>query len=146
MLRQIRDMLDRLIAELPPGTATLNVRPVQKGRGTVIEIVPANPESADFGVHCDESDFFSFSFGKVSGWEWPYERRYQYDEKDTFAEVEEMSRAIVAGNCEEVRRWFSRTGRIFVEGYTYKMTDLPKFPRPPFGTTRYAPYVGHGSR
>ena len=145
MLREIRELFERLVSELPPGTAAVNVTPVPKGGGTVVEIRPANAESADFGVHCDESDVFSFSFGKVSGWEWPYERRYRYDEKDTLAEVEEMSRAVIAGNCEEVRRWFSRTGRIFVEGYTYTMTDLPKIPRPPFGTTRYAPYVRHGT-
>lgn len=142
MLREISQLFERLIAELPPGTATLNITPVSKGRGTVVEILPANPRAADFGVHCDECDIFSFSFGKLSGWEWPYERRYRYDEKSTLAEVEEMSRAIIAGDCEEIRRWFSRTGRIFVEGYTYKMTDLPKIPRSPFGTIRYAPYVG----
>ena len=147
MLQQIREMFERLVAELPPGTAAVNVQPVQKGGGTVVEMMPANPKSADFRVHCDESDFFSFSFGKVSGWEWPYERRYRYGEKNTLAEVEEMSRAIIAGDCEEVRRGFSRTGRIFVGGYTYKMTDLPKVPRRPFGTIRYAPFVvGDGNR
>jgi hypothetical protein len=144
MLQQIRELFERLVAELPPGTATVVLTPVPKGRGTVVEILPASPESVDFGVHCDESDIFSFSLGKVSGWEWPYERRYRYDEKDALAEVEEMSRAIIAGNCEEVRRWFCRSARIFVDGYTYKMTDLPKVPRPPFGTVHYAPYVGHG--
>lgn len=130
---------------LPRGTAAVNITPVQEGGGTVVEILPVNPECADFGVHCDESDVFSFSFGKVSGWEWPYERRYRYDEKDTLAEVEEMSRAIIAANCEEVRHWFSRTGRIFVEGYTYKMTDLPKVPRPPFGTTATLPMLVTGT-
>ena len=65
------------MAELPPGAAAVNVTPVQKGGGTFVDVLPANPESDDFGVHCDESDFFCFSFGKVSGWEWPYERRYR---------------------------------------------------------------------
>jgi hypothetical protein len=141
MLRELTALFESLLYEMPAGTAALNVYGVPRGGGTVIELKPANAAAARFGVHCDESDLFSFSFGRVSGWEWPYERRYRNNEKDTLAEIEEMSRAVIAGKCEETRRWFSRTGRIFVEGYTYEMTDLPKVPRPPFGTTRYAPYV-----
>lgn len=44
MLQQIREMFERLVTELPPGTADVNVKPAQKGGGTVIEMVPANPE------------------------------------------------------------------------------------------------------
>jgi hypothetical protein len=141
MVQAITALFERLVAELPPNTATLNLYQVPRGGGTFIELKPTNPAAADFGVHCDGTEVFSFSFGVLSQWEFPYERRYRKDEKDTITEIEEMSRAVVAGKCEVIRRWFSLTGRIYVEGYTYEVTDVPMLPRPPFGTRSYAPYV-----
>jgi hypothetical protein len=107
----------------------------------VVDLKPANPRAADFGVHCDDFEIYSFSFGRLSQWEFPYERRYRNNEKDVVSEIEEMCRAVIAGNCEERRGWFSMRGRIYVGDYTYNVTNLPIFPKPPFGTRRYAPYV-----
>jgi len=52
-----------------------------------------------------------------------------------------MARAVIAGKCDETRGLFSLTSRVYVEGYTYKVVDLPMLPIPPFGTRRYAPYA-----
>ncbi len=141
MLAEVRDMFERLAGELPPGIATVNVYEVPNKSGTVIELKPTNPAAADFGVHCDDSDLYSFSFGSLSQWEFPYERRYRKDEKDILTEVEEMSRAVIAGRCQEKRNWFSLQGSINVGDYTYKVTNMPMVPVPPFGTRHFAPYV-----
>jgi hypothetical protein len=145
MIAELTALFEQLVSELPPGTATLNLRQLPRNAGTVIELNPTNPAAADFGVLCDDVDVFNFSFGPISTWEFPYERRYRNGEKDVLKEIEEMSRAIIAGRCEVTRRWFSMTGRIYVEGYTYQVTDMPMIPRPPFGTHCYAPYADDAS-
>jgi hypothetical protein len=66
--------------------------------------------------------------------------------KDVVTEIEEMSRAIMAGNCELARGPFSLTSKIHVGDYTYKVTDFPMFPIPPFWTRRYASYAPITSR
>jgi hypothetical protein len=141
MRNDIKTLFERLLHELPRDTATLDIRPVPRNGGAVIELKPAKPAAADFGVHCDDFEVYSFGFGPMSQWEFPYERRYRKGEKDILTEIEEMSRAIIAGKCEVTRHWFSLTGRIYAEGYTYETKDLPMFPRPPFGTRRYASYT-----
>jgi hypothetical protein len=142
MVAELTALFERLISELPEGAATLNVYQAPPGSGaTVIELKPNNAAAASFGVHCDDFDLFSFSFGVLSTWEFPYERRYRKGEKNILTEIEEMSRAVIAGNCEITRRWFCLTGRIYAEGYKYETTDLPMIPRPPFGTRRYAPFA-----
>lgn len=141
MIKRLKELFERLAAELPPGTASLNVYDVQGNQGTVVELIPANPACADFGVHAEDiSDFADFSFGRAT-WEFPYDRRYRNQEKDIITEIEEMSRAVIAGNCEVKRRPFWATSCIRVGAYTYSVSDLPMFPIPPFGTLRYAPYV-----
>jgi hypothetical protein len=141
MVKRLTELFERLAAELPPGTASLNVYDVQRGKGTVVGLRPANPACADFGVHAEDiSDIVDFFFGQAT-WEFPYERRYQNGEKDIITEIEEMSRAVIAGNCEVKRRPFWATSCIHVGEYTYSVSDLPMFPIPPFGTRRYAPYV-----
>ncbi len=58
-----------------------------------------NPAAADFGVYLDDFDVYSFSFGQRSYWDFPYQRRYRNDEKGVLTDIEEMSRAVIAGNC-----------------------------------------------
>ena len=87
-----------------------------------------------YGVEVDNVGF------DIHYWEFPYERRYRAGEKDVHTEIEEMARAVVAGNCEQERRRFSVIGRINVDDYTYAVKDIPKFCKPPIGTRRYAPY------
>ncbi len=112
----------------------------QHTAGASILVKPTNPASADFGVHADDFELYSFGFGPRSQWEFPWERRYRNDEKDILAEVEEMARAVIAGNCELRRGLFWLTAKIHVGDYTYRVTDLPMFGIP-FSKRHYAPYV-----
>jgi hypothetical protein len=140
VIKRLIELFERLAAELPPGTAFLNVYDAEGGQGTVVEIRPTNPACADFGVHAEEaSDIVDFSFG-LATWEFPYERRYRNGEKGIITEIEEMSRAVIAGNCEVRRRPFWATSCIHVGEYSYRVSDIPMFPIPPFGTKRFAPY------
>jgi hypothetical protein len=107
MVLKVRALFDRLLGELPQGTANLNIRPAPGVDGATVELRPSNPAAASFGVHCDHFEIYSFSFGSRSQWEFPYERRYRKGEKDLLAEVEEISRAIMAGDCEEKLGWLS---------------------------------------
>jgi hypothetical protein len=144
MLERLQLLFDRLMGELPQSAATLNVYRVPKGDGTVIELLPANRHSASFGVHVDEEGigYLDFSFGRLGTWELPQEGRNQKaSAEELLLEVEQMSRAVIAGKCEETRGMFSLTSRIHVDGYTYKVVDLPMLPIPPFGTRKYAPFV-----
>jgi len=135
------ELFERLAAELPPRAASVTVRSVQKGAGTVVTLIPANSEAADFSVHLEEGlDLVDFSFGHGT-WELPFEGRYSNGKKDNLAEVEEMARAIIAGNCDVKRVLFWVTSRIHVEGFTYGVNDLPVFSAPPYRLRRYAPYV-----
>jgi len=121
------------------GVAGGNSCPQVKGQSW--SFGPANPACADFAVHVEDgSDIVDFSFG-LATWEFPYERRYRNGGKDILTEIEEMSRALIAGNCEMRRRPFWATSCIHVGEYTYSVSDIPRFPIPPFGTRRYAPYV-----
>jgi hypothetical protein len=117
------------------------VGPVPRYGGTVVELNPTNLAAAHFGVHGDDAEVYSFSFGVRSQWEFPHERRYRKGEKDILTEIEEMSRAVIAGRCKGRRGWFSLNGSISVGDYTYKITNLPMLPIPPFWTRSYAPYA-----
>ena len=135
---EVTALFERLVAELPAGTAAVHVR--QHSAGTSIDVKPANPASADFRVHADEFELCSFGFGPRSQWEFPWERRYRKGEKDVVTEIEEMARAVIAGNCELKRGLFWLTAKIHVGDYTYKVTDVPMFGIP-FSERRYAPYA-----
>jgi hypothetical protein len=143
MIEQLKSLFERLVAELPAGTAKINIYRVPRGDGSVIEVLPSNQQSASFGVHVDDSvEYVDFSFGRIGTWELPQEgRNHQARAEQIVQEVEQMARAVVAGKCDETRGLFSLTSRVYVEGYTYKVVDLPMLPIPPFGTRRYAPFA-----
>jgi hypothetical protein len=137
---EVESLFQRLAQELPVHAANIRVYDVPGGGGGV-ELTPTNPAAARISVFADDSAVYTFSFGLRSYWEFPFERRYRYDEKSVIAEIEEMSRAVLAGHCEEIRGLVSISGRIHVCEYTYKTTTLPIFRLPRFGTRRYAPYA-----
>src|SRR5215469_6433718 len=144
MLEPFKSLFEMLVAELPPGSARVNVYRVPRGDGTVIEVLPANKKSAPFGVHLDDggAGYLDFSFGRIGTWELPHEGRNDKAEvKQLVVEVEQMSRAVIAGSWDETRRLFALTSRIYVDGFTYKVVNLPMLLLPPFGTRRFAPYV-----
>jgi|HubBroStandDraft_1064217.scaffolds.fasta_scaffold56041_2 hypothetical protein len=147
MIEQFKSLFEMLVAELPPDTAKVNVYRVPRGDGSVIEVLPSNQKSASFGVHIDDGTaYVDFSFGRIGTWELPQEGRNRGAAAEQLVlEVEQMSRAVIAGECDQTRGLFSLTSRIYVEGYTYKVVDLPMLPIPPFGTRRYSPYVSKSS-
>jgi hypothetical protein len=145
MLAEVAELFERLLRELPAGAGTLNVRPVCRSSSPLWRdrrrVEPYQPRGCPFWVHGDDAEVYSFSFGVRSQWEFPHERRYRKGEKDILTEIEEMSRAVIAGRCKERRGWFSLNGSISVGDYTYKITNLPMLPIPPFWTRSYAPYA-----
>jgi hypothetical protein len=141
MQAEVAALFQRLVDELPPGVAALEISSADHKRPTVISLKPTTSSAAEFGVVCDDLEVDSVSFGLRAYWEFPYERRYRKGEKDVLTEIEEMARAVIAGMCEEERGWFSITGRIRVGDYTYTATNMPYFSKPPFRTLRYGPYA-----
>ncbi len=144
VLSELTASFERLAGELPAGTATLDIHQDGHGIETIVELKPANPASASCGVHAHEFLLFSFDFGEFSQWGLGFDRRYREGEKDILVEVEEMARAVIAGQCEINRGLTWVVGRIHVGDYTYtKITDVPMFSVFPFGKRRYAPYLIH---
>jgi hypothetical protein len=141
MVSKVKALFERLLRELPLGAASLDIHTAPGDGGATVGLRPSNPAAASFGVHCDDYEIYSFSFGSRSQWEFPYERRYRNGEKDIVEEVEEMSRAVMAGDCEEKLGWLSLKGSISVGDYTYKVTNLPVLSRRRFRTRRYASYL-----
>ena len=137
---EVESLFQRLAQELPAHAANIRAYDVAGGGGG-IELTPTNLGAARISVFADDSAVYTFSFGLRSYWEFPFQRRYRYDEKSVIAEIEEMSRAVLAGHCEEIRGLVSLSGWIHVCDYTYKTTILPIFRLPWFGTRRYAPYA-----
>jgi hypothetical protein len=70
-----------------------------------------------------------------------WERRYRKGEKDILTEIEEMARAVIAGNCEQKGGPFWLYGKIHASDYTYKMMYLAVLPISSFWTRHYAPFV-----
>lgn len=140
MVAELTVLFERLVSELPAGLAAVTVRQSARDMAAAIDVKPTNPASANFGVLADKVQLYSFGFGPMSQWEFPWERRYRKGEKDELTEIEEMSRAVIAGRCELTRGPFWLTGKIYVGDYTYRMTDLPMLPIPPFWRRQYAPY------
>ena len=139
LVADIIALFERLVAELPVGTAAVEVR--QVSAGALIHVKPTNPASARFGVHADDFELYSFGFGPRSQWEFPWERRYRKGEKAILIEIEEMARAVIAGKCEQKRGPLWLIGKIYVGDYTYRVTDIPMLPIPPFWTRHYAPFA-----
>ena len=70
MIEQFKSLFETLVAELPPGTAKVNVYHVPRGDGSVIEVLPSDHKSASFGVHVDDGGYYvDFSFGRIGTWE-----------------------------------------------------------------------------
>ena len=150
LVAEITALFERLVAELPAGTATVHVRQVTLG--TVIEVRPANPACANFDVLTDDFEPYSFGIGQ-SRWSLRWERRgFRWErsnrkgEKDVLTEIEEMARAVIAGNCEQRGGPFWLISKIHVGDYTYKKMDLAVLPISPFWTRRYAPFVNYRNR
>lgn len=137
-------LLKKLLGELCPGEASLDVRSVSGGTVAVLE--PTNPSSACIVTHAERGlELIDFSFGKYGPtWELPTEGYMPNPSKaDLLHEVEEMCRAVIAGRCEHRRRLLSVTGQVRVGNHTYRVRDLLVWHvNPPFkGVRKYDPYA-----
>ena len=146
-MAEITALFERLVAELPAGTATVHMR--QMTLGTVVEVKPTNPACANFNVLTDDFEPYSFGIG-IEGSRWSLrcerrgfrlEQRNRKGEKDVLTEIEEMARAVIAGNCEQRRGPFWLIGKIQVGDHTYRTMDLARLPISHFWTRHYAPFV-----
>lgn len=136
-------LFKRLVAELPAGTASVHLR--QSTLGAVIEVKPTNPACADFWVLANDFELYMFGIGESRwGFRWG-RRRYRKGEKDVLTEIEEMARAVIAGNCEQRGGPFWLIRKIHVGDYTYTVMHFDKFANfSPFWARRYAPFVTIG--
>jgi hypothetical protein len=59
MVAELTALFERLVADLPTGTAVVRVHHSERDGMTTINIEPTNPASADFGVVADEVTLFA---------------------------------------------------------------------------------------
>src|SRR5215472_13654895 len=110
-------LLQRLLAELPPNAASLEIRKVSDG--VVVLLKPTNPAAASVMVHAENGfGLIDFSFGEYEPtWELPYEGYNPKPSKNELLhEVEVMCKAVVAGCCEHTRGFLSIGGTIQAGG------------------------------
>ena len=142
------ELLKHLLAELPPDVASLEVkRATPSGEGMIAVLRPQNPAAASVVAHTENGlGLVDLSFGEYGPtWELPIEGyNSKANKKELLQEVEDMCRAVIAGNCQHKRGLFSIRGNIQVNNHLYRVTDMFVFrPVPPLrGTRKYEPYVG----
>ena len=139
--QRIKAMLEKLLSELPPGAAVLRERRTRRDDGTLFELIPSNHDAAAILVHVeDRFDLVDFSFGESGTWELPVEGRNRNAGIDgILSEVEDMCRAVIAGNCECRQNRFSSVSRIFVDGFACQVRNILQLSMRT-RTTRYLPY------
>ena len=141
------DLIRRLSSELPPNTASIEIkRHEQEGDGVSVVLKPQYPSSAVLSVHAVNGlEAVDFSFGDYGPtWELPIEGHYrQASKQEVLQEIREMCQAVIAGNCKHKRGFLSITGTIQVGERRYKIKDLLVFRSVPslHGTKSYEPYV-----
>jgi len=143
-------LLKDVLASLPPNVASLEIKRAKpNGPGLIAVLRPQNSSAASVVAHAENGfPLVDFSFGDYGPtWELPAEGyNPKANKKELFRELEEMCRAVIAGNCEHKRGLLSIRGRIQVGDRRYKVTDLLVFhPVPPLrGTRKYEPYIASG--
>ena len=143
---ELTNRLKQLLSGLPPNAASIKVENVPRtGKGVWVTLKPANPAATSIGAYAENGlDMIYFSFGDYGPtWELPIEGYSRNAGKEELLrEVEDMSRAVIAGNCEYSRGLLSIRGRIQVDDCPYRVTDFFVFRAlPPLrGTRKYEPY------
>jgi hypothetical protein len=138
-------LYERLHADLPPGTASLAARRTD-AHGTQVTIFPRNPRAASVGAHAEKGvPLIDFGSGEYKPtWELPLEGEIpEVGEEELFLEVERLCRAVMAGPCENRRRFLGVGSVVRVGPRDYKVChSLIFWPKPRFrGTRRYEAYV-----
>jgi hypothetical protein len=143
---ELVELLKRLLAELPPNVASLEVkRAGPNGEGVVVVLKPQNPASAVVVAHAENGlGVIDFSFGEYGPtWELPIEgNNPEANKKEVLQEIREMCWAVIVGNCKHKRGFLSISGSIRVGERPYRITDLLVLRAvPPLrGTRKYEPY------
>jgi hypothetical protein len=137
-------LLQNLLAELPPDTASLEVTRVSGG--VVVLLKPTNPAAASVRTHAENGfGLIDFSFGEYEPtWELPFEGYNPRPSKnELLREVEAMCKAVMAGCCEHTRGFLNVAGTIQVGSRPYRVRHMFVWSlKPPFKRTRkYEPYV-----
>ncbi len=126
---ELVELLNRLLAELPPNVASLEVKRARSnGEGVVVVLKPQNQASAAVVAHAENGHgVVDFSFGEYGPtWELPIEGdNPEANKKELLQEIREMCRAVVAGNCKHKRGFLSITGSIQACGRAYRVGPVP---------------------
>jgi hypothetical protein len=135
----------RLHADLPPGIASLAVRRTD-AHGAHVTVFPRNPRAASVWAHAENGvPLIDFGFGEYEPtWELPLEgENPEAGREELFLELEQLCRAVMAGHCENRRRFLSLGSVVRVGPRDYKVChSLIFWPKPRFrGTRRYESYV-----
>ena len=131
------DVLQRLLATLPDGIATLDVN--RHPSGLICRLIPANKISAEFGIHYDVCvDVFFGNFGTTFEVDFGY-KSANPDFVAALSFVEKIGQAVISGKCKERAGFAGIRGTVEVDGKPYRVTHFfhPRlFPK----TIDYAPY------
>ncbi len=138
-------LFKQLQAELPPEAASLSIKRTKRN-GVIVTLNSKNPAAASISAHAENGlALVDFSFGDYGPtWELPIEgQNPRACKQEVLQEVQEMSKAVMAGNCEHKRGFLSVTGIVQVLGHSYKITNMLEFhPKPRLhGTRTYESYV-----
>lgn len=138
-------LFERLLGGLPPDTASLTIRRTD-AHGAQVTIRPRNPRAASVWAHAENGlPLIDFGFGEYDPtWELPFEGENRKSSKEElFVEVEKLCRAVMAGHCENRRRFLAVVSLVRVGPKDYMVSHAPILrPKPPFrGTRTYEAYI-----
>jgi len=138
-------LFERLHADLPADTASLTIRRAE-ARGTQVMICPRNPRAASVWAHAENGlPVIDFGFGEYEPtWELAFEGENPNSSKEElYVQVEKLCRAVMAGHCENRRRFLTVVSLVRVGTRDYKVSHSPILrPKPPFrGTRTYEAYI-----
>ena len=132
-------VIERLLATLPEGAAKLET--IRNPSGVIFQLIPANKNSANFGIHYDSSvDVFFGHYGTAFEVDFGYEKQLS-DFDQALAFTEKVGQAVIAGRCKERAGFIGVRGTVEVDSKPYRATHFFHFRLFP-KTVSYARYVG----
>jgi hypothetical protein len=131
-------VMERLLSTLSDGTARLDVK--RNSSGLIFLLIPANKNSANFGLHYDGCvDVFFGDSGTTFEVEFGHGSQ-NADFAAALAFTEKVGRAVIAGRCNERAGFLGVRGTVEVDGKPYRVTHFFHFRLFP-KTVSYAPYA-----
>src|SRR5690348_12167752 len=78
--KQLVQLLEDIVSELPEGVATLEASRTRDNQGTIVSLTPANEQSAGFSAHTQDGlPLVDVSFGHGTTFELPWEAKLPND-------------------------------------------------------------------